>query len=69
MDYFDDDPGTLPAGYITDYSVKLKPLTKKQVENLTDSMVNAYSRYSNKRKYEISKLGAQLQELTTFDAD
>ena len=67
--YFDDDPGTLPAGYVHDYSVKLKPLTKKQVENITYSMVNLYSGYSNKRKYEISKLVVQLQELTTFDAD
>ena len=67
MDYFDDDPGTLPGGYVPDYSVKLRPLTKKQVENITESMVNAYSGYINKRKYEISKLVVQLKELTTFN--
>ena len=32
-------------------------------------MVNAYSGYSNKIKYDISKLVAQRQELTTFNAD
>ena len=69
MGYFDDYPGTLSDGYVPDYSVRLKPLTKKQVENITYSMVNLYSGYSNKRKYEISKLVVQLQELTTFDAD
>ena len=69
MDYFDDDPGTLPAGYVPDYSVKMKQLTKKQVDNITDSMVNAYSGYRNKRKYDISKIVVQLQQLTTFDAD
>ena len=68
MDYFDDDPGTLPAGYVPDYSVKLKPLTKKQVDNINDSMSNAYSGYIKNRKYNISKLVVQIKELTTFDA-
>ena len=29
--YFDDDQGTLPDGYVHDYSMKLKPLIKKHV--------------------------------------
>ena len=69
MDYFDYYPVTLPDGYVSDYSLKMNSLTKKQIDDITDSMVNVYSGYSNKSKYDISKLVAQIHELNTFDAN
>ena len=60
MDYFDYYPVTLPDGYVSDYSLKMNSLTKKQIDDITDSMVNVYSGYSNKSKYDISKLVVQL---------
>jgi hypothetical protein len=51
----------------TKTSVRVKPLTKKQVSNILTAVCGAYSSFSEEQQFEISNLALQLQEVVCFD--
>jgi hypothetical protein len=48
-------------------SVRVKPLTKKQVSNILTAVCGAYPSFSEQQQFEISNLALQLQECVSFD--
>ena len=44
-------------------SLRVKPLTKKQVSNILTAVCGAYSSFSEEQQFEISNLALQLQEV------
>ena len=48
-------------------SLRVKPLTKKQVSNILTAVCGAYSSFSEEQQFEISNLALQLQEVICLD--
>ena len=48
-------------------SVRVKPLTKKQVSNILTAVCGAYPSFSEPQQFDISNLALQLQEVMCLD--
>jgi len=48
-------------------SVRVKPLSKKQVTNILTAVCGAYSSFSEEQQFEISNLALELQEVVCLD--
>ena len=58
-----------PPGYMPDTSSKVKPLQKKAVDNIFNSVLASYSKLDTKKKFQINALALQLEALLLSDSN
>ena len=61
-------PPLPPPGYMHDTSVKVKPLSRKAVDNIFQNALGSYSRLDKEKKFQICDLAIQIERLLLTDS-